>query len=456
MIYGRANELQYLNNVYARPGNQLLVVYGQKNVGKKTLIREFIKDKESFYYHAVPASPRQQLYLLGSCLREGNPDVNEYPTYEEVLQKLGERMTSDNKCVFVFEEWEQLIKNDSSFMEAIIGLLHRHYCKADVLVILSTSSIEFVENTMVSKIGRSAYEISGFLKIKELKFADLICRFPSFAMEDSVRLYSIMGGFPGLWNYFREDISIKENICCNILMKGCYLQQEGQRLIAEELRETSVYCTILAALAEGRQKLNELYLHTGFSRAKISVYLKNLMGLDVVEKIFSVDTPGHSHMKKGIYRISNAYVRFWFKFIYPNYGACMTMAPEDFYERYIAPDFDDYCEEYFSMVCREYMMLSAGRGALPFKPVKSGLYEGKSGKIDYVGQSEDGRVIVAFSDFSKNPISFEEYQTKRITIEKAGLSPEMVYFFGRVGFEERLRLEAESRGNIILIGMDEL
>ena len=57
--------------------------------------------------------------------------------------------------------------------------------------------------------------------------------------------------------------------------------------ISIELRELSVYNTILAALASGNNKLNDLFLKTGFSRAKISVYMKNLMAFDVVEKVVS-------------------------------------------------------------------------------------------------------------------------------------------------------------------------
>lgn len=77
--------------------------------------------------------------------------------------------------------------------------------------------------------------------------------------------------------------------------------------LSEELRETAVYDTILATLADGRHgKLNDMYAHTGFSRAKISVYLKNLMELELVEKVLP-----------GTYEICNAFVRFYFCFLFP-------------------------------------------------------------------------------------------------------------------------------------------
>lgn len=73
--------------------------------------------------------------------------------------------------------------------------------------------------------------------------------------------------------------------------------------LSEESRETAVYDTILATLADGRHgKLNDMYAHTGFSRAKISVYLKNLMELELVENVAA-----RLHM-----RSVNAFVRFLF------------------------------------------------------------------------------------------------------------------------------------------------
>lgn len=42
----------------------------------------------------------------------------------------------------------------------------------------------------------------------------------------------------------------------------------AEQLIAAELRELSVYETILYYIASGYDKLNELHLKTGYSRAK--------------------------------------------------------------------------------------------------------------------------------------------------------------------------------------------
>ena len=72
------------------------------------------------------------------------------------------------------------------------------------------------------------------------------------------------------------------------------------------------------AIAKGENKLNDLFLYTGYSRPKISVYMKNLSHFDIVEKVVSFETGGWDNAKKGIYRIKDTYVNFFYRFVYPH------------------------------------------------------------------------------------------------------------------------------------------
>ena len=456
MLLGRASEIQYLNTVYQSDGSRMVIVYGQKNVGKTTLLKEFVSDKQAFYYQATPASTRQQQYMLGKYLCASYDGISKYPDYDEIFTALVSDSSIENKKIYIFDEWEHMIKADTDFMDALSKLLRHVYSENDAMVILCSSSIGFIENGLVSKIGKHALDISGFLKIKKMKFADLILRFPEYSMDECVKLYSVLGGIPGIWDYFEPELSVEKNICKHILQKGCFLQEEGGRIVNEELRETSVYYTILSALAQGKGKLNDLYSHTGFSRAKISVYLKNLMELEIVEKVFSVDTPGRDSQKKGVYRIADPYVHFWFKFIYLNYSDCISMSPQEYYKKYIKPEMKAYCNEYFSEICREYMTLSASKGALLIKPEKHGLFDGKEGMIDYAGQDAEGRTIAAFCYYSKPMVTYEDYKNNLLVLQQAKLKAEQIYIFANGRFDEKLSLESKVKGNVILLGMDDL
>lgn len=454
MFLGRASELNYLNTYYEREGSQLMVVYGAKNIGKTTLLRQFVQDKTSYYYCARSAGEREQRYEWGRELGNEGIRVAKYPSFYEIFDAIP--APEGGKLVFVIDEFQNIVRTDHSFMTELLQYVHSRKAESPVMVILCSSSIGWVENSMVTRIGEAAYELTGFLKIRELPFEQLREFFPNFSMEQCIESYAVLGGVPGLWVHFDDKRSIRENICETILERNRLLCGEGQRIVGEELRETGVYNTILASIAAGNHKLNDLYLHTGFSRAKISVYLKNLMELELVEKIFSYDTEGKANTQKGIYRITNHFVHFYFRFLYPNISRLELLTPENFYQSLIAPSFKTYVAEYFRGVCRQHMEKMSRQNRLPVTIDRIGEWVGKLSSIDIIAQNEQGKTIVGGCCFDKPMMRYEDYEWLLFGVDKAKLRADYIYLFSVHGFDERLTLEAKVKQNLNLISLEDM
>ena len=194
-----------------------------------------------------------------------------YFSYMDIFLSV-ENQNTTSKKVIIFDEFQKMIKQSSELFEDIVSYMQQRKNK-NVMFVLCSSSIAFVENQLVKKIGRNALSIQSFYKVKELDFADACKFFPKYSFQDCMKMYSITGGVPGMLSYFDSELSVEENIKKYVLREGAFLRDEGERFISSELRETAVYCTIMSKMAEGHLKLNELYEETGFSRAKISVYL---------------------------------------------------------------------------------------------------------------------------------------------------------------------------------------
>ena len=67
MLKGRERELAYLNKEYQSGSDRLLVVYGQKDVGKTALLAAFTEDKKAFYYQAEEVRDNSFICLPDSC-----------------------------------------------------------------------------------------------------------------------------------------------------------------------------------------------------------------------------------------------------------------------------------------------------------------------------------------------------------------------------------------------------
>ncbi len=454
MVPERASELRYLNSYFEREKSQVLVVYGEKNVGKTTLLNHFARGKESSFYRARSASEREQCSQWARELGMGNKREPRYPTYTEIFGVVfGE---AGGKKLLVVDEFQYMVKAGEGFMKELAAFVRSRDEEGPVMVVLCSSSIGWVENSMVNKIGEASSVLSGFLKVRELGVEAVRSLFPGFTRRQCVETYAILGGVPGFWRHFEEDLSIKDNICRHILDADAYLYEEGQRIVEEELRETGVYNTILASIAAGRRKLNDLYLHTEFSRAKISVYLKNLMELELVEKVFSYDTEGKANTQKGVYRISNHFVHFYFTYLYPNLSSLERMSAEDFYREYIASSLNIYVADYFSLFCKQHFERWNKQGKLPVKVSRVGEWVGKFGTIDIVAQSEEGKTILGICNWEKPVMRYDDYEWFLFCAEKARLSADYIYLFSVHNFEERLKLEAKVKPNMKLISMDEM
>lgn len=453
MLFGRTSELKYLNNYYDREGSQILVVYGQKHIGKTALVREFMEDKPGYYYLARACSEREQSYQWGRQLTRDGYEVEQFPSFHDIFAKITRR--SSGKKVLVIDEFQHIVRTSERFMKELVAFVHSQWNRDEVIVVLCSSSIGWIENSMITRIGDAAYELSGFLKIREMPFEDMVQKFPNFRIEECVEAYAILGGFPALWNQFDDRLTIQQNICRNILDPDSFLFEEGERMLTDQLRETGVYNTIMASIAAGSHKLNNLYLHTEFSRAKISVYLKNLIELELVEKVFSYDTEGRENVQKGIYRISHPFVDFYYTYMYPYLSDLQTMSVGEFYNRYIMPDFRRYVTGYFKKVCRQHLTKLNNRHKLPIDLDVIGEWVGKAGGLDIIAQDEEGQTLVGLCSWEK-PMAYEDYENLLGYAKKAKIDVDYVYMYTAFRFDERLNLEAKIRPGLKLVQISDL
>lgn len=433
MLIRRDAELKFLENYYNRDGSQIVVVYGRRGVGKTTLLEKFSENKKSTYYAARAGSSREQCYQWSSEQRDLGINVTRYPEYTELFNNAVDNDEYEKQLIII-DEFHHLVKSDSEFMTAVIQFLNSRPVSQPIMFILCTSASGWVENNMIKRIGNAALSISGFMKVRELRFDEIRRAFPGYTGEDYINNFAILGGIPGLWNSFSTDYDFRENVIHNLLTKESRLFGEMSVIMAEELREPAVYSTILAAMARGLNKLNDIYKHTGFSRAKISVYLKNLMELELVEKVYSFETSAIADTQKGIYRISNPYVRFYFRFLYPNMSLLQRMSAEQFYEKKIADAFPAFAEESYRKICQE---------EISEKAASVGEWLGKNGTLDIVAMDGENRIIVAACCYVGS-MSLEDYEWLLFCMKNAGISDASKVLYCENGFSEELRKEAMS------------
>ena len=175
------------------------MVYGQRFVGRHALIAEFTKNLKSKTLIARAASGRENRYLWGNEVKTPQSKLPEYPEYAEIFKECFEY--SEEKRVLIIDEFQNVVKGDPGFMKALVDYVFNNNKSGDLLVILSSRSIGFVESGLVDRVGQYALRIGGFLKVRELKYEDMRRFMPSYTRKETMEMYAILGGYPGLWKH---------------------------------------------------------------------------------------------------------------------------------------------------------------------------------------------------------------------------------------------------------------
>ena len=86
-----------------------------------------------------------------------------------------------------------------------------------------------------------------------------------------------------------------------------------------EFEDVSTYKLILEAIAHGKTKLGDIKDFIGVKRTDISPYLRNLIEVGMIKREIPITEKAKSRL--GRYYISDNFLKFWFRFIYPNISA---------------------------------------------------------------------------------------------------------------------------------------
>lgn len=439
MIIGRTAEIEYLNKIFNQDTGSLVTLYGVPGVGTTSVWRDFVKDKKFVYIKCPKAGFRQINYLLsGNLSLKGYRFSSDFPDFNEILENISANHKLD-KYVLILDDFENFFKADDSYIENLFTFLRINKADNRFMILLVSHDTRYVENNFVKDIGKHALSISGFLKIHPVSFLETVMFYNTDDTSRCMDLFALLGGNIAFYDYFDIGLDLKENIIDNFLSSSSVFRNAGTEVVLEHLREVNVYGTILYCLANGKTKLNDIYLHTGFSRAKISVYLKNLMSLDIVEKFASFDAPGSDNTMKGIYRISNPIVLFWYRFIYPNEMYLSVMSPEKYYNLFIKDALSEFLKNSIPYICREYLTLLNKKGQLPIDIVKSGEWIGKAGTIHFIGRDSQRNTLCAYCALGDGPMDSDEYDWFLYCLKEAGIHADYIYLFSKNGFDRKLK-----------------
>lgn len=279
MFIGRTRELEFLNKCYLSSEAEFIVLYGRRRVGKTDTLTEFCKDKPHIFYLCREYTDNQQRAEFSKALLSFSEKFSSFPDtftdWDKAFAFLA-NLQSDRKTVIVIDEFPYMCKGNKSIpsvLQIAWDTVLRH---ANVMLVLCGSSMSFIEDELFAKKNPLYGRTTGIYKMMPMPYYDAVKFVPDFSDEEKLTTCTILGGIPHYLKRFHSHKSLSDNIIDELLTKGKTLYTEVEFLIHQELRKTSVYNTIIDAIALGNSSLNDIFTKTNIEKTKLSVYLKIL------------------------------------------------------------------------------------------------------------------------------------------------------------------------------------
>lgn len=454
----REAEMETLQNEYERHGSSLVVIYGRRRTGKTTLISEFIKDKRALFFLASEESEIQNRltfkdraaeFIDNDLLR--NADVKNW----DVIFKAIMDASFEHKPVIVIDEFQYIGKSNPAFPSIFQRIWEENLKHKQVMVILCGSLISMMESQTLSYNSPLYGRRTAQIRLTQIPFRYYAEFFPHKNRRERIEMYAVTGGVPKYIELFSECKDIYTAIQRNILNRSGYLYDEPNFLLQQEVSEIGSYFSIIKAIAAGNSRLSSIATMLELKATGLTKYLKTLIDLDIVEREVPVTEENPEISKKGLYKIKDNYIRFWFAFVYPNRSFIESGNSRIVMDKIRKSLISGHTAYVYEDVCRERMWDLNSKERWPFHFSKIGRWWDAHDEIDIAAIDPDGNnLILGECKFWQEPVGVSvlrslEEKTSRVDWKRHNRHVWYV-LFSAAGFTEELKRLSETRNDLLL------
>ena len=459
----RTTELQALARCLDRTP-AFFVLYGRRRIGKSALLRETCRDRRHVFLTADLGTPEDHLRAFSSALARGLGEPIwtdlQFSNWEKALRICIEK-AEEEPLVLVLDEFQHLVIAHPPLASILQRLWDHEIQESRLSLVICGSYVSFMERKVLGVRNPLYGRRTGQLRLRLLAARHAGLFYPDWTAADRMNAVGVLGGVPAYLRLFRQDRDLRNNLFQALLDPGSPLFEEPRFLMMEEVREPQAYFSACRAMAHGRSTPNEIANSAGLPYNAMSPLLSTLRGLSLVERRVPATVKNPERTRRSQYRLHDAFLRFWFRFVLPNRTQLEAGEVEAVWHRRIEPQLAQHVSMAFEDACAEYLYKLHRQGDLPAEYDRIGPWWHKQEEVDVVAVADDGPLLMAECKWSTNPVGLDVLEslvakTPRVAQDLPSPPTRVDYaLFSRVGFTDELREEAESRG-VLLATVEEV
>ena len=309
----RIEETARLRDALSRKKSSLVVVYGRRRLGKSTLIKRVLSDRD-VYFLADRSEGQYQRTLLAKVIAQVFSDFDKltYPDWESMFRAVNYR--ADKLFTLCLDEFPYLVEQSPELPSVLQKLVDEKQLKYNLVLCGSSQNMMyglFLDST-APLYGR-ADEIMRLAPIRIPYIQEALGLDATAAIEE----YSVWGGVPRYWELRESRSSLDDAMWHNILSVNGALYEEPIKFFQDDVKDIVKTSTIMSYIGTGANRLSEIAGRCDEPATNLSRPLKKLIDLGFLEKDvpFGID---EKNAKKSLYKIADPFMAFYYQFVVPN------------------------------------------------------------------------------------------------------------------------------------------
>ena len=417
-FYNRTKELEILARNWQQSNKNacFTVMVGRRRIGKTSLLLESVKGQKYLYLFV---SRKNETLLCEQFQKDagialGIQIFGTITRFKDLFEQLLIFATKEHYTLII-DEFQEFDNINSSIFSDIQNLWDQYKDKAKINFIASGSiysmMMKIFENRKEPLFGRLTSKITLQPFVVSVVKEILNDYNPNYTSEDLLCLYMLTGGVPKYIDLLMEaGATTKSKMLDRITSPDSPFLGEGKDLLVSEIgKEYGTYFSILQLIASGKTTQREI---DSVINKNTGAYLVNL------EKEYSLITRNKPmfakpESRKNRWTLNDNYLRFWFRFVFPN-QSLIEMEKHELLREYIEQNY----EQYSGLILEKYFRAKIAKEE---RVTAIGSYWDSKGtnEIDLIALNDlDKLAIVAEVKRNRKKIDMNLLQTKTDSIKK--------------------------------------
>ena len=313
MFIGRVSEMNELEQRWQRGQFEFGVVYGTRRIGKTTLLQEFVKGKNAFYFQARKADEKDNLNAFSREFRksQGLDEHVSYNSFSDAFDSIADR-SKKQRMILIIDEIAYLCQKSKALLSLLQFYIDGAFREAKLMIILSGSNVSFMEEILNNR-NDPLYQRATFqIHLERMPFGEARQFVADSTADEQVQYLGLFGPHPYYLGMIDHAVSFQENVRRLLYSKYGTLLDAPEKIMPTGVSDQNMYNSIIQAVARGKRFSKEIAEAVGVESNYAAKYLSSLLQMQVLEKRESFIR----NKKTNYYVVGDSLLRFWYRFIF--------------------------------------------------------------------------------------------------------------------------------------------